>query len=62
MSVVSVPCKSCKDFIPLEASESSWVWFELGALVQDAFPDMSPSERELLVSGICGDCFDAMFE
>jgi len=29
--------------------------------VQDIFPTFTPAERELLISGICGECFDKMF-
>ena len=29
--------------------------------VQDIFPYLSPAERELLISGICPDCWDSMF-
>jgi hypothetical protein len=32
-----------------------------GKLVQDAFPYLSADEREILISGTCGPCFDAMF-
>lgn len=33
-----------------------------GALVQDVLPNLSPSERERFISGICPDCWDAMFD
>lgn len=26
-------------------------------LIQDAFPELSPADRELIKTGICGDCF-----
>lgn len=29
----------------------------LGAFVQDAFPDLSASDREILHTGICGECW-----
>jgi hypothetical protein len=28
---------------------------------QDAFPHLTADERELLISGTCGSCFNAMF-
>jgi hypothetical protein len=28
--------------------------------VQEAFPDKTPAERELLLTGICGTCFSKM--
>jgi hypothetical protein len=30
--------------------------------IQDALPDFSADERELLLSSICGTCFDKMFK
>ena len=37
-----------------------WNWQD-GAFVQDAFPYLSPDEREMLISGICPKCWDATF-
>lgn len=33
-----------------------------GALLQDAFPSLTPAEREAIKTGICQDCWDKMFE
>ena len=38
------------------ADYESWVIGELH--IQEAFPDFSASEREMLLSNICGTCFD----
>lgn len=35
--------------------------YRAGALVQDAFPRLSADEREMLISGICPECWDAQF-
>ena len=32
-----------------------------GKLIQNFFPKLTPGEREILISGICGKCFDKMF-
>lgn len=32
-----------------------------GARTQDAFPYVPAAEREMLISGICSDCYDRMF-
>ena len=32
-----------------------------GKLIQDAMPYLSADERELIISGTCGKCFDEMF-
>ena len=33
---------------------------EHGALIQDAFPNFTPSQREMLMTGICDECWDNM--
>lgn len=35
-------------------------WYQ-GALIQNVFPDLNPAEREILISGTCDECFNAMF-
>lgn len=35
--------------------------YENGELVQNAFPYLTPDERELFISRTCGKCFDKMF-
>ena len=36
-------------------------WRDGKLLIQDAFPELTPGERELLLSSICGECFDIVF-
>lgn len=54
-------CRYCQTTHRIEASIDGWEDYLAGKLLQDAFPDMSADIRELLISGICGKCFDAMF-
>ncbi len=35
--------------------------WENGKVIQDAMPYLTPGEREVLISGTCGSCFDKMF-
>jgi hypothetical protein len=35
--------------------------FGKGALVPDVFPQLSAAEREILVSGMHGSCYDGLF-
>ena len=58
---VSVTCPFCgkESFLTLSANDfNAW---QNGELVQNAFPYLDANERELLVSGICPDCWDKMF-
>lgn len=36
-------------------------WAKGQAKIQEALPSLTEDERELLVSGICGKCFDKLF-
>lgn len=35
--------------------------FRAGSFVQDCFPTLPPEQREFLLSGICGKCWDELF-
>ena len=55
-------CPYCDTSWTLKVSKDAFNKFKYeGVHVQDAFPDMSPDERELLVSGICNTCWDKIF-
>ena len=54
-------CNTCSNQVVLEATASEWDAYNRGAFVQDAFPNMSPGKREMLISGICNVCWDEMF-
>ena len=55
-------CKMCgnkKDIIVLKSAYHGWKY---SMLIQDAFPELTPADRELIQSGICGLCFDKLFK
>lgn len=54
-------CIKCNKKHTLTAKQHQWDSWKAGELVQNAFPNFTSSQRELLISGICGDCFDKMF-
>ena len=55
------PCYSCRQpqtvTVPIEALAR----FRSGAFAQDVFPTLPAEQREFLISGICGKCWDEMF-
>ena len=55
-------CVSCKDTHVLMVNNHDLKRWEGGELIQNAMPYLTPDERELLISGVCGKCFDKMFE
>ena len=58
---IEITCIQCdRDYVIFVYPEDI-VKREEGAYIQDAFPYLSAGERELMISKICGSCFDEMF-
>ena len=57
-----VACVICKRVKTLELNVDAMKEWQNGKLIQDAFPNLSEDDRELMISGTCGECFDAMME
>lgn len=54
-------CPFCGHANEVEVNEADyWDWQD-GMKVQDAFPYLWPSEREMLLSGICPTCWERTF-
>ena len=58
---VSVACAYCLEVHTFECSTRGVVAWQTGRLIQDALPELSDDQRELMISGTCGDCWDKMF-
>lgn len=59
-------CKVCGNEISIhfpytedELNRRIYRW-KAGALIQTVFPELDADARELMISGICGVCFDAL--
>lgn len=62
MTTISATCKNCNKVEEAVVESSALFAYNQGELVQNAFPEMSPADREFYFkSGLCGDCFNAMF-
>jgi hypothetical protein len=56
-------CISCDKKVNIVASEKQWLSYQEGKVkIQDIFPDLSAGDREILITGMCGDCFDNIFK
>ena len=53
-------CNTCAQIIEFEVTPEQWKRWNNGALVQSAFPHLDPGQREILLSGTCGSCFDKL--
>jgi hypothetical protein len=59
---MTVDCTKCKRSIELPTTNARVEqWRSSGQLIQRALPELNADERELLISGYCGKCFDALF-
>ena len=59
--VIQATCRHCKESSELAVNRQDIEDWAAGKYIQDAMPYLSADERELLISGTCGPCFDEMF-
>lgn len=56
-------CISCNNHVNIIATEKQWEQYRNGVKkIQDVFPELTPDEREIMITGMCGDCFDNIFK
>ena len=56
-----VNCIQCGEAQHIEARTADLDAWIGGELIQVAMPYLTADEREILISGVCGTCFDNMF-
>lgn len=61
MITIATSCPFCHEVSLIEVNEEDFDRWEEGKLVQDAFPYLSASDREKLITGICPECWEHMF-
>ena len=59
--MVQATCRQCKVSVEMSVNRQDVADWREGKYIQDAMPYLSADERELLISGICGSCFDKIF-
>ena len=60
VNVVTRPCMMCGKTSEMVLDFDKVTRWQRGEFVQDVFPELSAAERELLISGTHGPCWDAM--
>jgi len=58
---VQKKCRICGEVYTIPMTETEHELLMSGVHIQDALPNHSADDRELLLSGICGKCFDELF-
>lgn len=59
---LSTTCIQCGKQVEVEVNKEDLKKYQEGMHIQDAFPYLTAGEREVFISGICGECFDKMFK
>ena len=54
-------CQKCGDTQTMLVKKTDLRDWKQGKYIQDAMPYLTADDRELLISGTCGPCFDNMF-
>lgn len=58
---LTITCLLCNKRKTLEVdAEKHDKWLAREMLVQEAFPELSADDRELIQSHICGECYDKL--
>lgn len=54
-------CPICHKVSEVCVDDKGYLKYIEGELCQDAFPDLSATEREIIISGMCKECQDMIF-
>ena len=58
---VDLTCPLCGKDHTVEVSLTGYIEWKRGELIQNAMPDLTPTEREQLISGLCPKCQSEIF-
>lgn len=59
---IKVICRTCNKEYEINANTQDLIDWQDGKHIQNAMPYVPADLRELLISGICGNCFKKMFK
>lgn len=59
--MITIDCPICRKEHSVEVSERAFYEWQNGALIQNAMPTLSATEREQLISRICPACQASIF-
>lgn len=60
--IVPVCCRVCKNILCLSVDEKGFDSWQNGKTIQNALPELSAEDRELLISKTCEKCWNQLFE
>ena len=64
MTIISVKthCPICHKDDSVDVIKEEYEDYQSGKLIQKAMPSLSDDQREQLLTGICGKCWDELFK
>ena len=54
--IIRTECPRCHCLNHIHTTREQFESWEAGELVQNVFPDLDPTDRESLISGLCPEC------
>lgn len=61
MIIINMTCPSCGKISSMNVDEMQYMSYQHGANIQDAFPLMNAFDREVMISGLCHECQEKVF-
>lgn len=61
ITIETKPCPTCGGTSTVVMPAEAWAKWQRGVFLQTAWPEGSADDRELLLTGWHGDCWDAEF-
>ena len=60
-SQMQVNCVKCDRPVDVPCTEQQIKVWQDGEMIQNAMPNLTADQREMLITGICGICWEVMF-
>jgi len=60
-TTINKSCVMCGTNYDINVNSEDFIAWKQGAFIQDVMGYLTADERELLISGVCGTCFNAMY-
>lgn len=59
---MKIQCCKCHKLVEIPITESQLIdWYNSGEFIQNYFPELTPEQREMILSQICDDCWTKLF-
>ena len=59
--MLEITCWNCNNTYVVKFSPEGYAEWQGGELIQEALPELSDGERELMISSTCDTCWDELF-